>query len=237
MYCNNCGKKLSKEDFFCSNCGTPVLRQNLFDDQDEDDFADSFEETRVFTAEELGKYLDDVTEEEKNPIDNNQKFNAQNAEPSSPVQNTPFYGEEEYKLDAVASPENISDNIPQNDIKKKVGGFSAFIGGMKERLNKVNDQDESQEISSDSISEAQLDQPVYMDEAIDEGSEDISVDKSPKEKKPSSFKRIVLPVILLGLVIGFVIGLILVQPWDNGEENTDAEGNGEVVAAVELLEE
>ena len=63
MYCSNCGKKLSEDDFFCSNCGTPVLRQNLFNDNDDEANEDAFEETRLFTAEELGQFLNDQPEE------------------------------------------------------------------------------------------------------------------------------------------------------------------------------
>ena len=62
MYCSNCGKKLSPDDYFCSNCGTPVLRQGLFDDDNSDAHEDAFEETRLFTAEELGQYLNDDEE-------------------------------------------------------------------------------------------------------------------------------------------------------------------------------
>ena len=50
MYCSNCGKKLSPDDYFCSNCGTPVLRQGLFDDDDSDAHEDAFEETRLFNS-------------------------------------------------------------------------------------------------------------------------------------------------------------------------------------------
>lgn len=63
MYCSNCGKKLSEDDFFCSNCGTPVLRQNLFNDKDDESNEDAFEETRLFTAEELGQFLNDQPED------------------------------------------------------------------------------------------------------------------------------------------------------------------------------
>lgn len=241
MYCNNCGKKLSKDDFFCSNCGTPVLRQNLFDDQDDDSFADSFEETRLFTAEELGKYLEDVPEENVGVADYNKGYSDKNVDAYQPAQMAAPIIDDVKNLGQNASIENISENNLIQKSKKKIGGFGSFVGSIKERLQDAEASEASQDDAyEEPVYNAPMQEAVQFTESFAE--ENVAApqpekQKNKKEKKPSSFKKIVLPVILLGLIIGFVIGLILVQPWNNGEDSGENQENQDVVAAVAFVEE
>lgn len=91
MYCSNCGKKLSENDFFCSNCGTPVSRQNLFQDDDMVNSSSNSENdaTKLFTYEELNQYLeaDQLSEIDNASLKDFQEFNLEEREEAFPEPN------------------------------------------------------------------------------------------------------------------------------------------------------
>ena len=204
MYCSNCGKKLSPEDYFCSNCGTPVLRQGLFDDGDTNAHEDAFEETRLFTAEELGQYLNDV-EEEVSVV--------QTQQPVAQMEQTPQAGSK-----------NLTESSADKNVKAKVaaaemmGAANAFAGKFK---GKLSDLKAKQAERKQSQIEAKTEEKIDPTESLSAYEKDFNdQDQTVGVDEPVSMKKVVLPVIVLGLIIGLVIGLVLIQPWSNNDDTT-----------------
>ena len=52
--------------------------------------------------------------------------------------------------------------------------------------------------------------------------------------EPVSMKKVVFPVIVLGLIIGLVIGLVLIQPWSSNDETANT--NQTAVSTAMLIE-
>lgn len=217
MYCSNCGKKLSEDDFFCSNCGTPVLRQNLFNDKDDESNEDAFEETRLFTAEELGQFLNDQPEDTA-PV----AEDLYQAAPQSMNQyQAPLQQDyQDYQQDYIEEPFLAQDVIAEEtqmaekkgvDAKEMVSGAlgsaNAAMGKLKARRQEAKaKKSEKKKAASEEV------------DSVAEASSEENVDG------PVPLKKIIIPVIILGLIIGLVFGLILVQPWDNGDEADTATG-------------
>lgn len=228
MYCSNCGKKLSEDDFFCSNCGTPVLRQDLFNDKDDESNEDAFEETRLFTAEELGQFLNDQPEEAA-PV----AEDLYQAAPQSMNQyQAPLQQDyQDYQQDYIEEPflaQDVVDEEPQSSAKKGVdakevvsgalGSANAVMGKFKSRRQEAKAKKAEKKQSANN--EVTTTGEAVVEEANDDG--------------PISLKKIIIPVIVLGLIIGLVFGLILVQPWDNGDEADTATG---AVMMVDVFEQ
>ena len=234
MYCSNCGKKLSPDDYFCSNCGTPVKRQGLFNDVG-DAHEDQFEETRLFTAEELGQYLNDV---EEMPVEEYDQ-----AEPEKASQ--PLTDE----IDQ-AAPNVLSSQDKKVDPAKAAGAAmagaasaaGAFASKFKGKFGEMKARQAQKKQAADAAKAAeavQESEPAFDQvELIEEDFSQV-VQESPKKKAKGadlggndetiSFKKIALPVIVLGLIIGLVIGLVIIQPWSGGDEEA---GTDPTAAAV-----
>lgn len=219
MYCSNCGKKLSEDDFFCSNCGTPVLRQNLFNDKDDESNEDAFEETRLFTAEELGQFLNDQPEEAA-PVAEDLYQAAPQSMNEYQYQAPLQQDYQDYQQDYIEEPflaqdARVEETQPAEkkgvDAKEMVSGAlgsaNAAMGKFKARRQeaKAKKSEKKKAVSEDA-------------NVVAEASSEEATDG------PVPLKKIILPVIVLGLIIGLVFGLILVQPWDNGDEADTATG-------------
>lgn len=213
MYCSNCGKKLSPEDYFCSNCGTPVLRQGLFDDNDTDAHEDAFEETRLFTAEELGKYLNDIEDEEPvqaaQPEESIQQSRVQSAQTAAPTEHAAQTSDKGAAAKAAAA--------------EMVGAASAMAGKFKGKLStlKAKQAEKKQAQNEARAAKAVAAEEAARYEAPEEESYSPEV-VSESSDTPVSMKKIILPVVVLGLIIGLVIGLVLIQPWSSGGDTGTA---------------
>lgn len=214
MYCSNCGKKLSPDDYFCSNCGTPVLRQGLFDDDDTND--DAFEETRLFTAEELGKYLNDdetlARERESAEISSDEV-------PAAALEDEKTVKKEKSVTSGAAAKAAVAG------VASTAGMFADKFKGklatMKDKQKEKKEAHSKQIVTEEkSIAQAQADNVA---QAPDESSMTKSTNTKAQDAEPVSAKKIVLPVIVLGLIIGLVIGLVLIQPWSGGDDTTTDE--------------
>lgn len=255
MYCSNCGKKLNADDFFCSNCGTPVLRQGLFDDNSEGS-KDSFDETRLFSPEELGKLLEEDAQK-------TEKKDKKKPKVSAPKQSVVEPEPVEYKA---AIQESLSEEIeaPQNDSAAKTAGASASAGAFAQRFKaKITEQklakaeqkqqkmaEKAQKMEEErlkkeaaaaaAVQEAvQVHADVYEEPAVDDY-EEVIYDEGDDELiekpvKPLSFKMVALPVIVFGIIIGLVLGLIVTQPWAN-DEAADTTNTGVIVSQVDTVE-
>ena len=237
MYCSNCGKKLSEDDFFCSNCGTPVLRQNLFNDSNDDDAGnDAFEETRLFTAEELGQFLDDQPEEVasivEEPYQSNQAYQYQQPVQEPVYREQPVYTEEPvYTEPPVVNSEMAVDTAQETPVKKGVdakemmsgaiGSANAFMGKFKAR------HEDKKAKKAEKKQAAAAEENVTVTEA--------TIEEAPADG-PTPLKKIILPVIVLGLVIGLVFGLIIVQPWNNDSEEAGDTAVSTIMVADTLQE-
>ena len=236
MYCSNCGKKLSPDDYFCSNCGTPVTRQGLFNDED-DVHEDQFEETRLFTAEELGQYLNDVEEE---PVSADLSDHAD---------------KDVSEIGTKAPQDRSSENEPakKDDAAKAAAAAmagaasaaGAFAGKFKGKLSEIKAKQAEKKQTAKAVSANDTSSQEMMSEADFEDPQLVSYPeeksrpprKNKKAAKPVSaeavsFKKIAFPVIVLGLIIGLVIGLVIIQPWSSAE-NEDAAAE-DVAAGVVL---
>lgn len=226
MYCSNCGKKLSPDDYFCSNCGTPVLRQGLFDDTDANNHEDAFEETRLFTAEELGKYLNEDEESlDKDVI-------------QQPVSADREAAQEMPKR--AASSEKMADKGAEAKAAaaEMMGAASAFAGKFKgkfgdfkaKQAEKKHAREEARQAKASAEANARETAPQQMAQDDD----DYLIEPVSVEQDTSvSAKKVILPVIVLGLIIGLVIGLVLIQPWQNSD-NANAD---DTAVAAAMLEE
>lgn len=218
MYCSNCGKKLSPEDYFCSNCGTPVLRQGLFDDGDTDAHEDAFEETRLFTAEELGQYLNDV--EEEVPI-------VQAQQPAAQMEQEPQAGSQ--KLTEISADKNAKAKVAAAEM---MGAANAFAGKFK---GKLSDFKAKQAERKQSQIEAKAEEKTEPAESVLTYENDFNgAEEAAAADEPVSMKKVVFPVIVLGLIIGLVIGLVLIQPWSNSDDT--ATTNQTAVSTAMLVE-
>lgn len=237
MYCSNCGKKLSPDDFFCSNCGTPVLRQGLFDDDNAHE--DAFDETRLFTAEELGKFLsedealvqDDANTPSQQPAE--AAFQAAQEAPKATAQ----------QQAAMANGSVTQEKIAKSGAAAKaaaVGAASAFAGKFKSKLGdmkakqaeKKQTQAETQTGAAQAAPNMAVEPDVYAEPVIEE-----PIVASEKSDGPVSIKKVILPVIVLGVIIGLVIGLVLIQPWKSSDgEQTTPTDEQTAVSTIMLVE-
>lgn len=225
MYCSNCGKKLSPDDYFCSNCGTPVLRQGLFDDDDSDAHEDAFEETRLFTAEELGQYLNDDEELAKAHEVQADTY----AQQSTPVAAPETPAEQPAADKAVASAKVAAAEM--------IGAAGAFAGKFKGKLGAMKaKQAEKKQAQEAARAEKAAQQPDYEEPAPVATSYAEEEDVADTNDAPVSLKKIILPVIVLGLIIGLVIGLVVTQPWSSGSDDT-AETTNETTTGVVMMVE
>lgn len=231
MYCSNCGKKLSPDDYFCSNCGTPVLRQGLFDDDDSDAHEDAFEETRLFTAEELGQYLNDDEELAKAHEAQSQAAHAQAQPAAEPEKATASQPADK----AVASAKVAAAEM--------VGAAGAFAGKFKAGLGAMKaKQAEKKQAQEAARAEKAAQQTSYEAPEEDPVSAYIAEEEVAQKKvsrqsdEPVSMKKIVLPVIVLGLIIGLVIGLVVTQPWSSGADDK-AEATDEATTGIVMMVE
>lgn len=190
MYCSNCGKKLSPDDYFCSNCGTPVLRQGLFDDDDSDAHEDAFEETRLFTAEELGQYLNDDEELAKAHEASRKPLMPRRRPPSRkkpPLRSQPIKPSPPPRL---PPPRWWAQPAPLP------GKFKAGLGAMKAKQSEKKQAQEAaraEKAAQQTSYEAPEEDPVsaYIAE------EEVAQKKvSRQSDEPVSMKKIVLPVIV-----------------------------------------
>lgn len=198
MYCSNCGKKLSSDDFFCSNCGTPVSRQGLFDDTSdvgENKIKFDLDETRLFDPESLEK-AEKETNSVKIPIiyfpESDVSFH------DTPIDNDEYIHDENVNQ-IVAFEENVEGGKDKNVFSALTGLWGAASNKIKKKKGVLYNQDnisyEHEEIASNFISEEQKDQYESV-----------------------SIKKIMVPVIILGVIIGLVIGLIVTKPWNSNDE-------------------
>ncbi len=176
MYCSNCGKKLSDDDFFCSNCGTPVSRQGLFEeetvtpDNHLSDLKEEFDlnETRLFNPELLKEpdALADI--------------------PEIPVI---YFSEEDIQenhipLSDYFSEHDIEEDSLLEDEKKSKKNFASFIPGFLSNLKKEKSIDL---VETDSFEEDEAD----------------SYDESISLKK--IMVPVIIIGIIIGLVLGMIM--------------------------------
>ena len=218
MYCSNCGKKLSPEDYFCSNCGTPVLRQGLFDDGDTDAHEDAFEETRLFTAEELGQYLNDV--EEEVPVVETQR-------PVAQMNQAVQTGSQ--KSEDSGTDKNVKAKAAAAEM---MGAANAVAGKFKGKLSELKAK---QAEKKQSQIETKVEEKREPAESILTYENDVNNQEDVAAvDEPVSMKKVVFPVIVLGLIIGLVIGLVLIQPWSSNDETANT--NQTAVSTAMLIE-
>lgn len=218
MYCSNCGKKLSPEDYFCSNCGTPVLRQGLFDDGDADAHEDAFEETRLFTAEELGQYLNDV--EEELPVVETQR-------PVAQMNQAVQTGSQ--KSEDSGTDKNVKAKAAAAEM---MGAANAVAGKFKGKLSELKAK---QAEKKQSQIETKVEEKREPAESILTYENDVNNQEDVAAvDEPVSMKKVVFPVIVLGLIIGLVIGLVLIQPWSSNDETANT--NQTAVSTAMLIE-
>ena len=256
MYCSNCGKKLNKDDFFCANCGTPVLRQGLFDDNN-DQSKDSFDETRLFSSEELGKILQEdekKTAEKKQPRVTAPKVTPPPREIVEEKVN-PLSAVEEAAEEVGVSSQSEAPSATE-EARAAQSAVLSFGSRFKAKLNdkklekaqaKQRKQEEKaqqaemerlqQEAAESAQQEAEaLSYADASDEVAVESYDEVLYDdneEAVKPVKPLSAKAIVLPVVVFGIIIGLVIGLIVTQPWAGDETDTNT---GVIVTTVEEVE-
>ncbi len=234
MYCSNCGKKLSPDDFFCSNCGTPVLRQGLFDDDNTHE--DAFEETRLFTAEELGKFLSEDDAMAQNNAEVSSKQPAEAAYQA--VQEEP-----QITSQAAASESTTQEKVAKSSAAAKaaaVGVASAFAGKFKSKLGDMKAK-QAEKKQAQAEAKANAAQVVSNQEAEPEMAAQPLTEEpvvaSEKNDGSVSIKKVILPVIVLGVIIGLVIGLVLIQPWKSSEgESTTPTDEQTAVSTIMLIE-
>ena len=226
MYCSNCGKKLSEDDFFCSNCGTPVLRQNLFNDNDDEANEDAFEETRLFTAEELGQFLNDQPEEASSePEEVYQAAPQSMNQYQAPLQQDYQDYQQDYIEEPFVAQEVVAEE-PQSTAKKGVDAkvmVSGALGSANAAMGKFKARCQAAKAKKAEKKQLQNEETVATVEVTAEDNADA----------PIPLKKIILPVIVLGLIIGLVFGLILVQPWSNDNNDETATGTVMMVDSFE----
>ena len=109
------------------------------------------------------------------------------------------------------------------------GGNVLFVGTKKQAQEAARAEKAAQQTSY----EAPEEDPVsaYIAE------EEVAQKKvSCQSDEPVSMKKIVLPVIVLGLIIGLVIGLVVTQPWSSGADDT-AEATDEATTGIVMMVE
>lgn len=223
MYCSNCGKKLSPEDYFCSNCGTPVLRQGLFDDTDGDANDDAFEETRLFTAEELGQYLNDY--------DDDHQAEEKVEQPVASMQPAPHVDEQKASVKNDISDKSAAAKVAAAEM---MDAANVFAGKFKGKLSDIKAK---QAEKKQAQAEARAAKAAEENTTPSAESTASAVEKQEKtvSEEPLSVKKVILPVIVLGLIIGLVIGLVLIQPWSNGGNDTNT-NDQTAVSTIMLVE-
>lgn len=230
MYCSNCGKKLSPEDYFCSNCGTPVLRQGLFDDTDGDAHDDAFEETRLFTAEELGQYLNDY--------DDDHQTAEKVEQPIASMQPAPHVDEQKASVKNDISDKSAAAKVAAAEV---MDAANVFAGKFKGKLSDIKaKQAEKKQAQAEARAAKAAEEKITPSAEVVVESADRTVPTAEKQEKavseePLSVKKVILPVIVLGLIIGLVIGLVLIQPWSNGGNDTNTTDQT-AVSTVMLVE-
>lgn len=226
MYCSNCGKKLSPEDYFCSNCGTPVLRQGLFDDTDGDAHDDAFEETRLFTAEELGQYLNDY--------DDDHQTAEKVEQPIASMQPAPHVDEQKASVKNDISDKSAAAKVAAAEM---MDAANVFAGKFKGKLSdiKAKQAEKKQAQAEARAAKAVEEKTTPSVESAESAAPAVEKQEKTVSEEPLSVKKVILPVIVLGLIIGLVIGLVLIQPWSNGGNDTNTTDQT-AVSTVMLVE-
>lgn len=223
MYCSNCGKKLSPEDYFCSNCGTPVLRQGLFDDTDGDAHDDAFEETRLFTAEELGQYLNDY--------DDDHQTAEKVEQPIASMQPAPHVDEQKASVKNDISDKSAAAKVAAAEM---MDAANVFAGKFKGKLSDIKAK-QAEARAAKAAEEKITPSAEVVVESADRTASTAEKQEKTVSEEPLSVKKVILPVIVLGLIIGLVIGLVLIQPWSNGGNDTNTTDQT-AVSTVMLVE-
>lgn len=246
MYCSNCGKKLADGDYFCPNCGTPVSRQGLFDD--EEDFPEleeeELEQTRIFDNEALQAVLhddalfvpeEDQVEAEEPPVRSFARFlndphkdprpfiDPQVSQPAGPAD----HQEEE---EGPAYDSFVMGNTEGS--QKKASGSSKLLGAVGAMTSLLHaDKKEKQDESVQDQAEPYFDIDDHVNDMPGIG--DLEEEDRPRKKEKDtsdsiSMRKMILPIIVIGILIGLVAGMAIIQPWSKADNKAQAGTTGVV---------
>lgn len=232
MYCSNCGKKLADGDYFCPTCGTPVSRQGLFDEDVETEITDEdFDETKIFDSDALNTFLnddrqydiDEDVQEEDQPIHSFARFLSD--QPRDPRDYIQAQEAEISKTESQSDNAFITGNADtlskKNGKKQLLNAFGAMTSLLH---NEKTKKDQNSEYSL-KAKEHHYDLNNHNDAItpIEESEKNVISKKGKASSGGISMRKMILPIIVIGLIIGLVVGMTIVKPWKSeNRQDTNA---------------